>query len=81
MKQHDTVSAITCNNNSNNSNANADSSLVEPLLLGGSLDAQSKNTETRKAFPEPNIHFCMTLVYLEAIGLYGLIVALLLISF
>ena len=60
-----------------NTNVSSSSSLVEPLLSG-----QDKTTPTmlQQAFPEPNLHFCMTLVYLEAIGLYGFIVALALIS-
>jgi ATP synthase proteolipid subunit len=36
-------------------------------------------TTTVTSLPEPTIHFCMVLVYLEAIGLYGFIIALVLI--
>lgn len=73
-------SSSSNNNNSidgENTNVSSSSSLVEPLLSG-----QDKTTPTmlQQAFPEPNLHFCMTLVYLEAIGLYGFIVALALIS-
>ncbi len=59
-------------------NSNTDS-LVEPLLFGSSDQRKNAVVESMKAFPESNIHFCFTLVYLEAIGLYGLIVAIVLI--
>jgi F0F1-type ATP synthase membrane subunit c/vacuolar-type H+-ATPase subunit K len=70
--------AMTGTNNMNDDNTTESASLVEPLLT----NTQHKdNIETGiSTFPEPTIHFCMTLVYLEAIGLYGFIVALLLIS-
>ena len=55
-------------------------SLVEPLLFGSSDQRKNAVVESMKEFPEPTIHFCMTLVYLEAIGLYGLIAALVLIG-
>jgi ATP synthase proteolipid subunit len=38
-------------------------------------------TVTDMPVPVPTVRFCMVLVYLEAIGLYGLIVALLLIAY
>lgn len=86
VMKNGTIRAMThttmTNGVSNVAGVNTDSSLVEPLLSSdpSQQQQQGKNMETGKAFPEPNIHFCMTLVYLEAIGLYGFIVALLLIS-
>jgi ATP synthase proteolipid subunit len=62
-----------------NENYKRQNPLQAPLLPSLSNRTSNGRPGTVSTIPEPTVRFCMVLVYLEAIGLYGLIVALLLI--
>ena len=73
LESHMTLPQATPDKSSNNE-------LAQPLIVGGSSGVRSGAAAACLTFPPPSLSFMCVLTFLEAIGLYGLIVALIIVS-